>query len=73
MGKLDSRIDDEILVGYSYSRKAYKCYNFRLRNIVEAIDITFDESAFLNSKTKQRDVDIPNIYTKHKSDDEQEA
>jgi hypothetical protein len=36
LGKLESRIDEGILVGYSYSRKAYKCYNFRLNKIVEA-------------------------------------
>ena len=29
LGKLDSRIDEGLLVGYSCSRKAYKCYNFR--------------------------------------------
>ena len=72
MGKLDSRTDDGILVGYSCYRKAYKCYNFRLRKIVEAIDVTFDESAFLKSKTRQKDVHIPDIYDKHRSDDEKD-
>ncbi len=72
LGKLDSKTDDGILVGYSYSIKENKCYNFRLRKIVEAIDVTFDESKFLKSKTRQRDVNIPNIYAKHKSDDEKD-
>ncbi len=72
LGKLDSRTDEGILVGYSCSRKAYKCYNFRLRKIVEAIDVMFDESAFLKSKTRQKDVNIPDIYDKHRSDDEKD-
>ena len=50
MGKLDSRTDEGILVGYSCSRKYYKCYNFRLKEIVEAIDVKFNESSFLKSK-----------------------
>ena len=47
MGKLESRTDEGILVGYSYSRKGYKCYNFRLRKFVESIDVKIDESSFL--------------------------
>jgi hypothetical protein len=50
MGKLDSRTDEGILVRYSCSRKAYKCYNFKLKKVVEAIDVKFDESSFLKSK-----------------------
>ena len=47
MGKLDYRTDEGILVGYSCSRKAYKCYNFKLRKIVESIDVKVDEPSFL--------------------------
>ncbi len=72
LGKLDWRTDDGIFVSYSCSRKAYKCYNFRLRKIVEAIHVTFDEFAFLKSKTRQKDVNIPDIYDKHRSDDEKD-
>jgi hypothetical protein len=70
LGKLDSRTDEGILVGYSCSRKDYKCYNFRLRNIVESIDVRFDESSFLKSKSKQKDQQIHEIYDKHKMDEE---
>ena len=44
LGKLDYRTDEGILVGYSCSRKAYKCYNFILEKFFEAIDSKFDES-----------------------------
>jgi hypothetical protein len=70
LGKLDSRTDEGILVGYSCSRKAYKFYNFRLRKIVESIDVRFDESSFLKSKSKQKDQQIHEIYDKHKMDEE---
>jgi hypothetical protein len=68
MGKLDSRTDEGLLVGYSCSRKAYKCYNFILRKIVESIDVKFDESSFLKSKSKQKHKQIHEIYDKHKMD-----
>jgi hypothetical protein len=58
------------LVAYSCSRKAYKCYNFILRKIVESIDVKFDESSFLKSKSKQKDEQIHEIYGKHKMDKE---
>jgi hypothetical protein len=70
LGKLDSRTDEGILVGYSCSRKSYKCYNFRLRKIVESIDVRFDESSFLKSKSKQKDQQMHDIYDKHNMDEE---
>ena len=70
MGKLDSRTDEGILVGYSCSRKAYKCYNFRLKKIVEAIDVKFDESSFFKSKTEKKDHQIYEIYDKLKNEEE---
>ena len=72
LGKLDSRTDDGVLVGYSCSIKSYKCYNFRLRKIVEAIDVTFDESTLLKSKTKQKEFQTHDIFDKHRSDDEKD-
>jgi hypothetical protein len=43
MGKFDSRVDKGVLVGYSSTRKEYKCYNLRLNKVVERINITIDE------------------------------
>jgi hypothetical protein len=45
MGKFDSRVDKGILVGYSSTRKAYKCYNLRLNKVVESINVTIDETS----------------------------
>jgi hypothetical protein len=53
MGKFDSRVDKGILVGYSSTRKAYKCYNIRLNKVVESINITIDETGRPESKEKE--------------------
>ena len=53
MGKFDSRVDKGILVGYSSTRKAYKCYNIRLNKVVESINITIDEIGRLKSKEEE--------------------
>ena len=42
-GKFDSRVDEGIFLGYSTRSKAYKCYNYHLRRIVESIDVNIDE------------------------------
>jgi hypothetical protein len=39
MGKFDSHVDKGILVDYSSTRKAYKCYNLRLNKVVESINV----------------------------------
>jgi hypothetical protein len=36
-------VDKGVLVGYSSTRKAYKCYNLRLNKVVERINIKIDE------------------------------
>ena len=43
-GKFDSRVDEGILLGYSSTSTAYKCFNLRLNRIVESINIRIDES-----------------------------
>jgi hypothetical protein len=41
----DSRVDKGVLVGYSSTRKEYKCYNLRLNKVLESINITIDETS----------------------------
>jgi hypothetical protein len=53
MGKFDSRVDKGILVGYSITRKAYKCYNLRLNKVVESINVTIDEIGIPKSKKEE--------------------
>jgi hypothetical protein len=53
MGKFDSRVDKGILVGYSSTRKKYKCYNLRLNKFVESINVTIDEIGIPESKEEE--------------------
>jgi hypothetical protein len=53
MGKFDSRVDKGILVGYSSTRKEYKCYNLRLNKVVENINVTIDETGRPESKEEE--------------------
>jgi hypothetical protein len=55
MGKFDSRVDKGILVGYSSTRKSYKCFNLRLKKIVESINVTFDETSGRRIKEEGKD------------------
>jgi hypothetical protein len=43
MGKFESRVERGVLVGYSSTRKTYKCYNLRLNKVVESINIKINE------------------------------
>jgi transposase InsO family protein len=45
MGNFDSRVDKGVLVGYSSTRKEYKCYNLILNKVVESIIVTIDETS----------------------------
>jgi hypothetical protein len=44
MGKFEYHVDKGVLVGYSSTRKSYKCYNLRLNKVVEIINVTVDET-----------------------------
>ena len=43
LGKFDSRTDEGIFLGYSSTKKAYRCYNKRLHKIVESVDVKVDD------------------------------
>jgi hypothetical protein len=55
IGKFDSRVDKGVLVGYSSTRKTYKCYNLRLNKVVESIIITIDETCRPESKKEENE------------------
>ena len=43
LGNFDSRTDQGIFLGYSSTKKAYRCYNKRLHKIVESADVKVDD------------------------------
>ena len=47
MRKFDSRVDKGVLFG---TRKEYKCYNLRLKKVVESINVTIDETTNQNQR-----------------------
>jgi hypothetical protein len=52
--KFDSRVDKGILVGYSSTRKEYRCYNLILNKVVERINVTIDEIGRPKSKEEEK-------------------
>lgn len=61
LGRFDPRCDERIFLGYSSKSKAYKCYNTRLRKIVESANVKVDEGLYKQEK-----------YHSYESDDEEE-
>ena len=55
MGKFDSHVDKGIQVGYSSSRKSYKCFNLRLNKLVESINVTINEIGGWKMKEENKD------------------
>ena len=50
LGKFEARADEGILLVYYSISKGYKCYNKRLKNIVECIDVVIDETSMCIKK-----------------------
>jgi hypothetical protein len=65
MGKFDSRVDKGVLVGYSSTRKEYKCYNMRLNKVVESINVTIDETSGRESKEEENE-SVEQLYEEEK-------
>jgi hypothetical protein len=55
MRNFDSRVDKGVLVGYSNTRKEYKCYNLILNKVVESINITIDETCRQELKEEENE------------------
>jgi hypothetical protein len=55
MGKFDSRVDKGVLVGYSSTRKAYKCYNMILNKVVERINVMINKTCIPESKEEENE------------------
>ena len=43
-GKLDAKSDEDIFLGYSTKRKAYKCLNSNTNKVVESANVEVDEN-----------------------------
>ena len=45
VGKFDSRSDEGIFLGYSFTSKAYRVYNKRTKKVMETVNVVIDESS----------------------------
>jgi hypothetical protein len=70
MRNFDSRVDKGVLVGYSITRKAYKCYNMRLNKFVESINVTIDEIGGRESK-EEENKSVEQLYEQEVEDEEE--
>jgi hypothetical protein len=70
MGKFDSRVDKGVLVGYSSTRKAYKCYNLRLNKVVESINVTIDETGRQELKEEENE-SMEQLYEEETEDEKE--
>jgi hypothetical protein len=43
LGKFDSRSYEDIFIGYSSNKKAYRCYNIRIHKIVKSEKVKVDD------------------------------
>ena len=70
MRKFDSHVDKSVLVGYSSTRKAYKCYNLRLNKVVESINVTIDETGRQELKEEENE-SMEQLYEEEVEDEEE--
>jgi hypothetical protein len=68
MGKFDSCVDKVVLVGYSSTRKAYKCYNLILNKVVENINVTIDETCRQELKEEENE-SMEQLYEEETEDE----
>jgi hypothetical protein len=64
-------VDKGIFVGYSSTRKAYKCYNLRLNKVVESINVTIDETCRPESK-KEENKSMEQLFEEDEKEVEEE-
>src|SRR5271156_6669889 len=49
-GKFDARSDEGIFLGYSTKSKAYRCFNLRLKKIIESTHVKIDENFMVQER-----------------------
>ena len=57
MGMFNSRRDEGIFLGYSFTSRAYWVYNKRTKEVIETINVVIDEVS--DSSSKKSNEEIP--------------
>ena len=50
VGKFDARSDEGIFLGYSIKSKAYRCFNLRLKKVIESTHVKIDEKFIVQER-----------------------
>ena len=54
--KFDSRSDERIFLGYSFTSKAYRVYNKRTKKVMETVNVVIDEVSESGSKKISKEI-----------------
>eukprot|EP00253_Pinus_taeda_P011317 PITA_11317 len=73
LSKLEPRVDEGILLGYSPYNKAYKFYNKRLGRIVDNIDVVVDEKGYIPRQVNHEDIEEDEDYPQNQTNGEEET
>ncbi|GJT81019.1 integrase, catalytic region, zinc finger, CCHC-type containing protein [Tanacetum coccineum] len=65
IGKLQPKADIGIFIGYSPSKKAYQIYNIRTRQIMETMNVQFDELTQMASEQHGSGLDLHGFTSGH--------
>ena len=65
LGKFDARSDEGIFLGYSPTKKAYRCFNLKTRKIVESVDVKIDDVKIMKEKYQE----VPSNVADESDDD----
>src|SRR5271156_6594925 len=68
-GKLDSKSDEGIFLGYSTKSKAYKCLNKASNKIIESANVKIDEFTEKNEQESTKEPEDYNKFTYNKEPD----
>ncbi|CAL1383104.1 unnamed protein product [Linum trigynum] len=58
LGKLDSKSDEAIFLGYSTQSRAYRIFNRQTLKVEESINVVFDESVSVSTATVEDEDDL---------------
>ena len=56
MGKFDSRSNEGIFLGYSFTSKAYQVYNKRTKKVMETVNVVIDEVSNFGSEKSSEEI-----------------
>ena len=56
VGEFDSRSDEGIFLGYSFTSKAYRVYNKRTKKVMETVNVVIDETSDSSSEKSSEEI-----------------